>query len=358
MRFLLLLLCVFSSLVVHADSFEVSDIRLEGLQRVSAGTVFEAFPIVSGDLVDNQDLSQAVRKLFRTALFDDIKLLRDGNVLIVQVVELPTITKIDISGNKAIQTDMLLDGLKQSGLAEGLVFKRSTLERIAMELERQYVAQGRYDASITTEVEALPRNRVALNINVKEGSVASIEHVNIVGNEKFSSAELLKQMQLKTTGFWSWYSSDNKYSREKLTADLEALRSYYLDRGYIRFNIESTQVSISPDKEGVYITINISEGDVYTINEMKFAGNLVIPEENLKRFFLLKEEDTFSRQRVTYSSELMSKRLGNEGYTFAKVDGIPKINDEERTVDLTLDRKSTRLNSSHVRISYAVFCLK
>src|SRR5690554_6426937 len=335
MRFLLLLLCVFSSLVVHADSFEVSDIRLEGLQRVSAGTVFEAFPIVSGDLVDNQDLSQAARKLFRTALFDDIKLLRDGNVLIVQVVELPTITKIDISGNKAIQTDMLLDGLKQSGLAEGLVFKRSTLERIAMELERQYVAQGRYDARITTEAEALPRNRVALNIKVKEGSVASIEHINIVGNERFTTAELLKQMQLKTTGFWSWYSSDNKYSREKLAADLETLRSYYLDRGYIRFNIESTQVSISPDKEGVYITINVSEGEVYTIKDLKFAGNLILPESDYERFLLLKEDDTFSRQRVTFSSELMSKRLGNEGYTFAKVDGIPKINDEDRTVDLT-----------------------
>src|SRR5690554_6330076 len=335
MRFLLLLLCVFSSLVVHADSFEVSDIRLEGLQRVSAGTVFEAFPIVSGDLVDNQDLSQAARKLFRTALFDDIKLLRDGNVLIVQVVELPTITKIDISGNKAIQTDMLLDGLKQSGLAEGLVFKRSTLERIAMELERQYVAQGRYDARITTEAEALPRNRVALNIKVKEGSVASIEHINIVGNERFTTAELLKQMQLKTTGFWSWYSSDNKYSREKLAADLETLRSYYLDRGYIRFNIESTQVSISPDKEGVYITINVSEGEVYTIKDLKFAGNLILPESDYERFLLLKEDDTFSRQRVTFSSELMSKRLGNEGYTFAKVDGIPKINGEDRTVELT-----------------------
>ena len=335
MRFLLLLLCVVSSVVVHADSFEVSDIRLEGLQRVSAGTVFEAFPIVSGDMVDNETLSQASRELFRTGLFDDIKLLKDGSVLIVQVVELPTITKIDISGNKAIQTDMLLDGLKQSGLAEGLVFKRSTLERIAMELERQYVAQGRYDARITTEAEALPRNRVALNIKVKEGSVASIEHINIVGNERFTTAELLKQMQLKTTGFWSWYSSDNKYSREKLAADLETLRSYYLDRGYIRFNIESTQVSISPDKEGVYITINVSEGEVYTIKDLKFAGNLILPESDYERFLLLKEDDTFSRQRVTFSSELMSKRLGNEGYTFAKVDGIPKINDEDRTVDLT-----------------------
>lgn len=335
MRFLLLLLCVVSSVVVHADSFEVSDIRLEGLQRVSAGTVFEAFPIASGDMVDNETLSQASRELFRTGLFDDIKLLKDGSVLIVQVVELPTITKIDISGNKAIQTDMLLDGLKQSGLAEGLVFKRSTLERIAMELERQYVAQGRYDARITTEAEALPRNRVALNIKVKEGSVASIEHINIVGNERFTTAELLKQMQLKTTGFWSWYSSDNKYSREKLAADLETLRSYYLDRGYIRFNIESTQVSISPDKEGVYITINVSEGEVYTIKDLKFAGNLILPESDYERFLLLKEDDTFSRQRVTFSSELMSKRLGNEGYTFAKVDGIPKINDEDRTVDLT-----------------------
>ena len=321
--------------IVQAETFTISDIRLEGLQRVSAGTVFETFPLEVGDEVTTARLAEVSRRLFRLGLFDDIKLLRDGTVLIVQLVELPTITEINIKGNKAIQSDALLDGLKQSGLAEGLVFKRSTLERIALELERQYVAQGRYDARISTQVEALPRNRVALNIDVKEGSVANIESINIVGNQAIDTDTLLKQMQLQTAGFWSWYSSDNKYSREKLAADLETLRSYYLDRGYIRFNIESTQVSISPDKEGVYITINVTEGEVYNINEISFAGKLVFEEEVYRQLLLLKKDDTFSRRLVTYSSELMSKRLGRDGYTFSKVDGIPKINDEQLSVDLT-----------------------
>lgn len=331
------LFALYLGLVAHAqaDSFVVSDVRLEGLQRVSAGTVFAAFPIATGDTVDDGRLADASRTLFRSGLFDDIKLLRDGNVLVVQVVELPTITKINIDGNKAIQTDMLLSGLKQSGLAEGLVFKRSTLDRIALELERQYVAQGRYDASISSEVEALPRNRVAINIKVKEGNVANIEDINIIGNTVFSDEELLKPLQLQRTNFWSWYASDDKYSREKLAADLETLRSYYLDRGYIRFNIESTQVSVSPDKSGVYITMNVTEGEQYKINDVKLAGNLVQAEEDLKKLFLLKKDDTFSRARVTFASELMSKRLGNDGYTFAKVDGVPKIDDQQRTVDLT-----------------------
>lgn len=329
------LLLGFLSSVVQAETFVVEDIRLEGLQRVSAGTVFEAFPVIVGEQVESTDLVSASRNLFRSGLFSDVQLYRDGNVLILQLVELPTITGIEISGNKAIQTEMLLDGLRQSGLAEGLVFKRSTLERISLELERQYVAQGRYDAHIETEVVALPRNRVSLNIEVEEGSVASIRHINVVGNEAFSDEELLKQFELQTSSFWSWYSSDDKYSREKLAGDLESLRSWYLDRGYIRFNIESTQVSVSPDKEGVYITINISEGDVYSVAEMKLAGNLVLDEDEFTRLYLLKNGDTFSRRKVTVSSDYMSKRLGNEGYTFAKVDGIPKINDEEKTVDLT-----------------------
>ncbi|MBU2039764.1 MAG: outer membrane protein assembly factor BamA, partial [Gammaproteobacteria bacterium] len=276
------------SSIVRAESFVVEDIRLEGLQRVSAGTVFEAFPVNVGDQVDSARLVTASKRLFKSGLFNDVQLLRDGNILIVQVVELPTITGIEIDGNKAIQTEMLLDGLKQSGLAEGLVFKRSTLERISLELERQYVAQGRYDAGIETEVVRLPRNRVSLKIHVEEGSVATIEHINIVGNEAFSDDELLKQFQLQTSNFWSWYSSDNKYSREKLSGDLEKLRSYYLDRGYIRFNIESTQVSVSPDKEGVYITVNLTEGDVYSVKDIKMAGNLVLDEAEFTRLQLIK----------------------------------------------------------------------
>lgn len=329
------LVLVFVSAVASAESFVVEDIRLEGLQRVSAGTVFEAFPVNVGDRVDSEQLVTASRHLFKSGLFNDVQLYRDGNILILQLVELPTITGIEIDGNKAIQSEMLLDGLKQSGLAEGLVFKRSTLERIALELERQYVAQGRYDAHIDTEVVRLPRNRVSLKIHVDEGSVASIQHINVVGNVAFSDEELLKQFQLQTTNFWSWYSSDNKYSREKLAADLETLRSWYLDRGYIRFNIESTQVSVSPEKDGVYITINVTEGDVYSVNELKVAGNLVLDEAEFTRLYMIRSGDTFSRRLVTYSSDLMSKRLGNDGYTFAKVDGIPKIHDEDKTVDIT-----------------------
>lgn len=332
--FLICILAVFSQLAA-AESFVVSDIRIEGLQRISAGTVFEAFSIDVGDTVDSARLATASKRLFKTALFNDISLKRDGSILIVQVVELPTITQLEIKGNQAITTEALTDGLKQSGLAEGLVFKRSTLERISLELERQYVAQGRYDANITTEVTALPRNRVGLAINVDEGTVASIQHVNIIGNNVFSDEELLKLFELQTSNFWSWYASDDKYAREKLSGDLETLRSYYLNRGYIRFNIESTQVSVSPDKKGVYITINVSEGDVYSVRELSLAGDLVLPEEDLERFYIIKEDDIFSRQKVTLTSDLMIKRLGNDGYTFAKVDGIPKIDDENKLVDIT-----------------------
>ena len=332
--YLTLLLVFFSSASI-AETFVVSDIRVEGLQRVSAGSVFEAFSINVGDEIDSQRLTSASKRLFKTALFNDITLKRDGSVLIIHVVELPTITGLEIKGNEAITSDALKDGLKQSGLAEGLVFKRSTLERISLELERQYVAQGRYDANIKTEVTALPRNRVGLVITVDEGTVASIQHVNIIGNQVFSNDELLKIFQLQTSNFWSWYASDDKYAREKLSGDLETLRSYYLNRGYIRFNIESTQVSVSPDKKGVYITINVSEGDIYTIRDIKLAGNLVVPEEDLERFYIIRKNENFSRQKVTLTSDLMIKRLGNDGYTFAKVDGIPKIDDETKQVDVT-----------------------
>ena len=336
MRFLLLAFWLgLFSVSLHAAPFTVTDIRLDGLQRVSAGTVFEAFPITAGDSVDDERLAEATRRLFSEGLFEDISLYRDGGILILRLVELPTITAIAIEGNKAIQTEALMDGLKQSGLAEGYVLKRATLERISLELERQYVAQGRYDASIVTEVVPLPRNRVELKIDVDEGNIATIEHINIVGNEVFPDEELLGALALQSTNFWSWYSSDNKYSREKLGGDLETLRSYYLDRGYIRFNIESTQVSVSPDKKGVYITVNVSEGEVYSIRDVKLAGELIVDESELTRLYLVKDGDVFSRRRVTYTSDLMTKRLGNEGYTFAKVNGIPKIDDEERLVDMT-----------------------
>jgi outer membrane protein insertion porin family len=335
MKFIISLFLTVCATMAQAASFKVEDIRVDGLQRVSAGTVFAAFPINIGENVTDQALAQASKSLFKTGYFNDIELQRDGNILVIKLVELPTITEIKIDGNSAIETEQLLEGLKQAGLAEGLVFKRSTLERLELELERQYVSQGRYDAEIDTEVKKLPRNRVSLQINVDEGSIASISHMNIVGNKVFDKQELFKQFELVTTNLWSWYKSDDKYSREKLGGDLERLRSFYLDRGYIRFNVESTQVSLSPNKEDVYITVNVHEGDVYKVNEVKLAGDLIVDEAILKLLVIIKEGQTFSRRNMTLTQDLITKRLGNEGFTFAGVNGVPKINDEDKTVDIT-----------------------
>ena len=336
MKFTLIsLLLALGAACAQADAFTVKDIRVDGLQRVSAGSVFGAFPINIGDKVDSSKLANASRNLFATGYFNDIELMRDGNILVINLVELPTITALEIEGNSAIETEQLKEGLKQAGLAEGYVFKRSTLERLELELERQYVSQGRYDAEINTEVKKLPRNRVSLKINVDEGSVASISHINIVGYENFEKQELLNQFELKPTNLWSWYASDDKYSREKLGGDLERLRSFYLDRGYIRFNAESTQVSLSPNKEEVFISVNVHEGDVYTVNKVNLAGELILEEELLRKLVIMDEGETFSRQKVTFTQDLIAKRLGNEGFTFASVNGVPKINDEDKTVELT-----------------------
>ena len=336
MKFTLLSICLLlASTFAQAASFKVEDLRVDGLQRVSAGSVFSAFPINIGDEVSSADLAQASRSLFRTGYFNDIEILRDGNILVINVVELPTITELEIDGNSAIETEQLKEGLKQAGLAEGYVFKRSTMERLELELERQYVSQGRYDATISTEVSKLPRNRVSLKINIDEGSVASISHINLVGFKDFSKEELLSQFELKPTNLWSWYQSDDKYSREKLSGDIERMRSYYLDRGYMRFNVESTQVSLSPNKEDVFVSMNIHEGDVYKVNKVDLAGELIVEEKQLNNLVIMKEGETFSRRKMTLTQDLISKRLGNEGFTFAKVNGVPKINDEDKTVAIT-----------------------
>lgn len=320
---------------VHAESFTITDIRVNGLQRVSAGSVFGALPLNVGDAVDDRRLVDATRSLFKTGFFQDIRLGRDGNVLVVDLVERPSISAIEIEGNKAIATDDLLKGLKQSGLAEGEIFQQATLEGVRNELQRQYVAQGRYSATIETKMVSQPRNRVALKIEINEGSVAAIQHINIVGNKVFSSEELAGLFELRTTNWLSFIRSDDKYSREKLSGDLERLRSYYLDRGYINMDISSTQVSITPDKKHVYVTVNINEGEKYRIREVKLAGDLRVPEEEVRQLLLVKEGQIFSRKVMTSTSELISRRLGNEGYTFANVNGIPEAHDEDNTVSLT-----------------------
>lgn len=332
---LAMFLLALSPLVQSQDaSFIVADIRVEGLQRISAGSVFAAMPLAVGDLVNAEAIRAASRSLFATGNFDDIRIGRDGNVLVVIVVERPSISEINIQGNKAIETEALLDGLRGAGLAVGQVFQRSTLEGMQLELQRQYVQQGRYDASIETEVLPEPRNRVSISIDVDEGTVAAIKHINIVGNEVFDDDELTDLFALKTTGWFSFFTNNDKYSREKLTGDLESLSSWYLDRGYLQFSIDSTQVSVSPDKKAVYITANVTEGEKFTVSDVDLSGDLVLPESDLNRYILVSEGQTFSQQLVTSTEEFMTRRLGNEGYNFAKVTGIPEINEDDNTVAL------------------------
>jgi len=318
----------------HAQSepFVIQDIRVEGLQRISPGSVFAALPVGVGDAIDTYGVRAAAKSLFATGNFDDISIARDGGVLVVVVAERPSISEITIDGNKAIETEALLDGLKGAGLAVGQVFQRSTLEGMKLELQRQYVLQGRYDASIDSEVIAEPRNRVSIAIDVNEGTVATIQHINVVGNTIFSDEDLIDLFELKTGGWFSFFTSDNKYSKEKLTSDLETLSSYYLDRGYLQFNIDSTQVAVSPNKEEVYITANVTEGNKFTVSEVGLSGDLVLPEEDLSRFLIVQPEQVYSQQLVTATEDYLTRRLGNEGYNFAKVTGMPEIDEDNSTV--------------------------
>lgn len=319
----------------HAEVFEIKDIRIEGLQRVSAGSVFAALPVNVGDLVDDASLRDASRALFRTGYFSDVVMARDNNVLVIGLGERPAVTEITLDGNKAIETEQLLSALRDNGLAEGQIFRQVILEGMTQELQRQYVAQGRYGALVETEVQQLPRNRVAINIEIDEGDVAKIRHINIIGNQAFSQEELLENFEQRKTGWLSWITSDDKYAREKLTGDLDTLESWYLDRGYLKFELESTQVSINAAKDSVYITINIDEGDIYTIDEVDLAGELKIPEEQVKALVILREGMTFSQALMTASSEYITQRLGNEGYTFAEVNGYPDIDEETKTAKIT-----------------------
>jgi outer membrane protein insertion porin family len=314
------------------EPFVIQDIRVEGLQRISPGSVFAALPVGVGDRVDTFAVRAAAKSLFASGNFDDISIARDGGVLVVVVAERPSISEITIDGNKAIETEALLDGLKGAGLAVGQVFQRSTLEGMQLELQRQYVLQGRYDATIDSEVIAEPRNRVSIAIDVNEGTVATIQHINVVGNTIFSDEDLLDLFELKTGGWFSFFTSDNKYSKEKLTSDFETLSSYYLDRGYLQFNIDSTQVAVSPNKEEVYITANVTEGAKFTISEVGLSGDLVLPEEDLNRFLIVQPEQVYSQQLVTATEDYLTRRLGNEGYNFAKVTGMPEIDEDNSTV--------------------------
>ena len=318
----------------QGNEFVVADVRLQGLQRVSAGTVFNIIPIGVGDRVDNVAVRAITRALFASGYFNDIKIARDDNVLIVTLTERPAIESIELDGNKAIESEALLEGLADQGLQEGEIFKQATLERMGLELERQYVAQGRYGASIDTEIEDLPRNRVNIKIDIEEGKSSGIRHINFVGNSAFSEVQLLDSLELKHPSLLSFYRNDDKYAREKLSGDLETIEAFYKDRGYADFKLTSTQVSITPDREQVYITLALEEGDVFTINEVNLVGELGdVRAEDLQSLIIVEKGQTFSQALITATEERLTGALGNGGFTFATASGVPKLNDDD-TVDI------------------------
>lgn len=332
---LMLLTIAWLPALVMADIFVIKDIRVEGLQRISAGTVFNHIPVKIGERIQSEQSSSIIRELYKTGFFKNVRLEREDDVLIVFVQERPAIAQIGITGNDSMGTEELLMSLKDIGLAEGRVFNNSVLDRIERELRRQYFSNGKYGVKLESTVTPLERNRVAVDIVIKEGSAARIKRINIVGNISFEEEDLLESFKLGTSNMLSRITKNNQYSKQKLSADLETLRSYYLDRGYIKFKVNSTQVSISPDKSDIYITINITEGDVYTINDIKLAGRMAVPKEQIFPLIHLSRGTTFSRKDVVDSSDRINSLFGKNGYAFANVNSIPEINEEKKTVAIT-----------------------
>jgi len=318
-----------------AANFVVGDIRIEGLQRISEGTVFNYLPVNIGDRLTPQRVREAIRALYNTGFFRDVQLRRQGNTLIVVVLERPSIDSFEITGNKDIKTEDLQKSLRNVGLATGKIFDRSVLEDVTNYLTDQYFSRGKYAVQIDAKVDNEPGNRVKIKVTIKEGKRAKIREINIVGNRRFSDKEIRSGFELHTPNLLSWYKQDDRYSRESLQGDLEKLRSYYMDRGYANFQIDSTQVQISPEKNDIFITINVEEGDVYKISEVKLAGTFVVPEAELKRLVLVQPGEIFSRRLITATQELIQNRLGQDGYAFAKVDPVPTADNATHLVSLT-----------------------
>ena len=317
------------------DGFLVENIQVKGLQRISAGTVYNYLPVTVGEKFSSSSISLAVKALFKTGFFSDISLEREGSTLVVNVVERPTIAKIIFEGNSDLSTDDLTKALKQIGLSEGQVFNRQILDKVEQELRRQYFSHGKYGLKIKTDVSKLTRNRVGIHIDISEGRVAKIKNINIIGNKVFENETLTDEFELSTTNWLSFYTKDDQYAKQKLSADLESLRSYYLDRGYINFSIESTQVAITPDKKEIYVTVNIKEGELFTLEKVKLSGNLIIDPEEMVDLVQVGPGEIFSRKSATQTSKAISDRLGDEGYVFSNVNMVPEIDQESKTVVMT-----------------------
>ncbi len=322
--------------VLAFDPFAIKDIRVEGIQRTEAGTVFSYLPVKVGDTMTDEKAAAAIKALFATGFFKDVRLEIEGKVLVVVLEERPAIASLEFSGLKAFKPEDLKKSLREVGLAESRIFDRALVERAEQELKRQYLAQGYYAVQLTTTITPLERNRVGVNFSVIEGDIAKIRQINIIGAAAVSEADLLELMALRTPGWLTWYTKNDQYSKQKLSGDLEKLRSFYLDRGYLEFNIDSTQVSISADKQDIYITINITEGERYSVSSVKLAGQLLLPEDELTKLVQVKPGEIFSREKMNDTTKAISERLGNEGYAFANVNAAPELDKEKRLVAFTV----------------------
>jgi outer membrane protein insertion porin family len=328
----LLLVAAAGAIAQSFQPFVVKDIRVEGLQRTEPGTVFSYLPVKVGETMNEEKARQAVRALYATGFFQDVRLEADNEVLVVYVQERPAIAQIDFAGMKEFEPDNIKKALRELGLAEGRIFDRALLDAAEQEMKRQYLSRGLYATGVQTTVTPLERNRVAINITVTEGEVAKIRGINIVGAQAFEESELLDQFVLRTPGWLTWYTKHDRYAREKLAADLETLRSFYQNRGYLDFSIESTQVSITPDRRDIYVTVNITEGEKYTVSGVRLSGQMLLPREELEALVQLKTGDVFSREKLAASTKAIADRLGNDGYAFANANAIPEVDKEKRTV--------------------------
>lgn len=318
------------------EPFTVKDIRVEGIQRTEAGTIFGYLPIKVGETLTDEKAAASIKALYATGFFKDVRIEVDGGVMVVVVQERPAIAQIDFVGMKEFEKDVIIKALKEIGIADGRIFDRALLDKAEQELKRQYLTRGKYGVEITTTVTPLERNRVGINFNIEEGAFAKIRQINIVGAKDFTEKDLLSQFQLTTPGWITWYTKNDQYSKQKLSADLEKLKSFYMNRGYLEFAVESTQVSISPDKQDVFITININEGARYQVSSVKLAGDFTISEEELSKLVVVKPGDVFSREKLNESNKAISERLGKEGYAFANVNAAPEIDKEKRQVAFTI----------------------
>jgi outer membrane protein insertion porin family len=325
-----------SASIAHADdSFVVKKFQLEGLQRISDGTLYDYLPVNVGDTLDAARVQQAIRALYKTGFFRDVEMRRDGDTLVILVKERPSIAHFVVTGNKLVRSEDLTKNLTKAGLVEGQIFNRVTLDGLLQDLYDQYYSHGHYGVTIKVDVKDVGDNRVDVTVAISEGITARIRSMNVVGNHAFLEEDLQGVFQLKIASFWTYFGSADEYAREKLVGDLESLRSFYMDQGYADFSIESTQVAISPDHNSMYITIAINEGDIYKVSSVKLDGAFPVPEKELERYLLLQPGDTFSLKRATATADLIRKRLGVVGYAFAQVNPVPQMDHDHKLVGIT-----------------------